>query len=100
MLGLPPRLGRFFMASLLRKAFPLVLVALAVVAAAACGGGDKEVPPGAIAIVGDDEIPRADFDRLIKTAEQSYKAQNQEFPKPGTPAYADLRNAIVKSLVD
>jgi foldase protein PrsA len=100
MFGLQPRLGRFFMASFLRMFFPLAL-ALALAATAACGGGGpKEVPAGAIAVVGDAEIPRAEFDRLLKQAEASYKAQQQEVPKPGTPAYAELRNALVKSLVD
>jgi parvulin-like peptidyl-prolyl isomerase len=77
-------------------AFALVLVA------AGCGGGtdqSKSVPPGAIAIVGEQEIAKADFDRLIEQAEASYKAQQQEFPKAGSPEYEQLKNAIVKSLV-
>jgi foldase protein PrsA len=69
--------------------------------APACGSEEtKTVPPGAIAVVGDTEIPKAEFDRLIKQAETSYKAQGQEFPKTGSPEYNDLRDSIVRSLVE
>jgi foldase protein PrsA len=80
---------------------PAVL-ALAFVAAA-CGGDEganKSVPPGAIAVVGDQEIEKAEFDRLIKQAETSAEAQGQEFPKTGSPEYNDLKDAIVRSLVE
>jgi foldase protein PrsA len=80
---------------------PAVL-ALAFVAAA-CGedeGANKSVPPGAIAVVGDQEIEKAEFDRLIKQAETSAEAQGQEFPKTGSPEYNDLKDAIVRSLVE
>lgn len=80
---------------------PAVL-ALAFVAAA-CGedeGANKSVPPGAIAVVGDQEIEKAEFDRLIKQAETSAEAQGQEFPEIGSPEYNDLKDAIVRSLVE
>jgi foldase protein PrsA len=80
---------------------PAVL-ALAFVAAA-CGedeGANKSVPPGAIAVVGDQEIEKAEFDRLIKQAETSAEAQGQEFPETGSPEYNDLKDAIVRSLVE
>ena len=80
---------------------PAALV-LALIASA-CGGGDegaKSVPSGAIAVVGDKEIEKAEFDRLIEQAETSAKAQGQEFPKTGSPEYNDLKDAIVGSLVE
>jgi foldase protein PrsA len=80
---------------------PAVL-ALAFVATA-CGedeGANKSVPPGAIAVVGDQEIEKAEFDRLIKQAETSAEAQGQEFPETGSPEYNDLKDAIVRSLVE
>jgi foldase protein PrsA len=80
---------------LLPAAFAIALVA------PACGSDEaKTVPPDAIAVVGDIEIPKAEFDRLIKQAETSYKAQGQEFPKTGSPEYNDLRDSIVRSLVE
>ncbi|MGH3011655.1 MAG: SurA N-terminal domain-containing protein, partial [Gaiellaceae bacterium] len=83
-----------------------LLAALALgLAASACGGGDDEsqtpdVPAEAIAVVGDREIPKSEYDRLLKQAEATYKARQQEFPEAGTPEFAQLRNAIVTSLVE
>jgi foldase protein PrsA len=96
--GSPP--SSFRMSSLLRKTIPLLLLAFALLATA-CGSGDApEVPAGAIAVVGDEEVPKADFDELIAQAERNFEAQKQEFPNAGTPEYENLKNAIVKSLVE
>jgi parvulin-like peptidyl-prolyl isomerase len=82
-----------------------VVVALALGAVAAgCGGDDSseatEVPPDAIAVVGDREIPKSEYDRLLSQAQKSYEAREQEFPEAGTPEFAQLRNALVRSLVE
>ena len=85
-----------------------LLAALALaVAAAGCGGdnggddaSDIEVPADAIAVVGDREISKAEYDRLLAAAEKTYEAREQEFPEAGTPEFAQLRNAIVRSLVE
>lgn len=90
---------------------PLLTRLIALVAAlalglglAACGGEDgddaAEVPAGAIAVVGDREIAKAEYDRLLAQAEKTYEAREQEFPQAGTPEFAQLRNAIVRSLVE
>lgn len=73
------------------------------VAAAGCGGEEGEtadVPEGAIAVVGDREIPKSEYDRLVAQAKKTYEARKQEFPAAGTPEFAQLRNAIVRSLVE
>jgi foldase protein PrsA len=81
-----------------------LVAALALgVAAAGCGGDADEaaeVPDGAIAVVGDREIPKAEYDRLVSQAKKTYEARDQEFPAAGTPDFAQLRNAIVRSLVE
>ena len=82
-----------------------LVAALALgVAAAGCGGDDDgeaaEVPDGAIAVVGEREIPKAEYDRLVAQAKKTYEAREQEFPAAGTPEFAQLRNAIVRSLVE
>jgi parvulin-like peptidyl-prolyl isomerase len=82
-----------------------LVAALALgVAAAGCGGDDDgetaDVPDGAIAVVGDREIPKAEYDRLVSQAKKTYEARDQEFPAAGTPDFAQLRNAIVRSLVE
>jgi foldase protein PrsA len=90
------------MASSLRKLFPLLLLALvAALVAAACGSSDekKSVPAGAIALVGDKAIPKADLDRLLEQTKKNYEAQKQEFPEPGTPDYENVKSTLVKGLV-
>jgi foldase protein PrsA len=83
-----------------------LLAALALgLAAAGCGGGDSgdessDVPADAIAVVGDREIPKSEYDRLLAQAQKTYEAREQEFPAAGTPEYAQLRNALVRSLVE
>ena len=83
-----------------RLILSLPVVALALVAAA-CGGGDGggSVPSDAVAVVGDQTITKADFDRLIGQAERSYKQQGRTFPKPGTQEYEQLKQQAVQFLV-
>lgn len=82
----------------------LVVLALGV-AAAGCGGGSDddesaEVPPDAIALVGDRAIPKSEYDRLLAQAEKTYEAREQEFPAAGSAEFAQLRDALVRSLVE
>lgn len=85
----------------LRKIVLLSALAAALVAAG-CGGdeGSGDVPGDAVAVVGERTIAKADFDRLLEQAERTFKARKQEFPKAGTAEYEQLRNALVKSLVE
>src|SRR5919108_2081728 len=99
--GSPP--SSRLMASSLRKLVPLLLLALATaMLVAACGSASEEkktVPAGAIAVVGDQEVPKADLDRLLEQTKQNYEAQNQDFPEPGTPEYEGVKSTLVKNLV-
>ena len=76
------------------------------VAVAGCGGDDDDengsgdVPADAIALVEDLAIPKSEYDRLLTQAQATYEAREQEFPAAGTPEFAQLRNAIVRSLVE
>ena len=63
-------------------------------------GESADVPADAIAVVGDREIPKSEYDRLLSQAQKTYEAREQEFPEAGTPEFAQLRNAIVRSLVE
>jgi parvulin-like peptidyl-prolyl isomerase len=68
----------------------------------ACGGdgGSDSVPSNAIAVVGGDKtVTKAEFDRLLNQAQQSYKDSNRPFPKAGTEEYVQLRDQIVNYLV-
>ena len=53
----------------------LATLALVAVASGCGGGGDDEpaVPAGAIAVVGEREIPKADYDRLLAQAQTTYE---------------------------
>ncbi|MDQ3894543.1 MAG: peptidylprolyl isomerase [Actinomycetota bacterium] len=83
-----------------RLILSLPVVALALVAAACGGGGGGgSVPSDAVAVVGDQTITKADFDRLIGQAERSYKQQGRTFPKPGTQEYEQLKQQAVQFLV-
>jgi peptidyl-prolyl cis-trans isomerase C len=70
---------------------------------AGCGGGDsnssEDVPDDAVAVVGDQEISKAQFDALIEQAEASAKQQKRSFPKTGSPEYKNLQNQGLEYLI-
>ena len=82
-----------------RFTFALLLATVAL-AASACGGGSEDVPASAIAVVNGTEITKAQLDELVVQAKQGYKAQNQAFPKAGTPEYQTLQQQYVAYLVE
>jgi parvulin-like peptidyl-prolyl isomerase len=64
-----------------------------------CGGGTRDVPDDSVAVVGDEDITKAEFDALMARAQSAYKGQKREFPKVGTPEYKTLQNQAVQYLV-
>ena len=76
-----------------------LLAALLVFVAAGCGGGSDDVPDDAIAVVGDTEIARADFNAYLGQSKRGYQQQKREFPKAGSPEYNNLKRQIVDYLV-
>jgi foldase protein PrsA len=88
----------------LRTTLTLFFACALAVGLAACGGGSdtktaEDVPVDAIALVGDQEVPKAEYDALLERAKQSYKAQKRQFPKVGSPEYNDLKVRAVQFLV-
>ena len=79
-----------------------LLVALATLVAAGCGGdGDSaaEVAADEIAVVDGEAIPRSAYSTLIGQARRGYEQQKRPFPKAGTPEFVQLRNQVVNYLV-
>ena len=81
-------------------------IAVSVLAAAvlglglvACGSEKEAVPTNAVAVVGDETITKAEFDRLMDQARESYKNQKRDFPKAGTEEYQALRGQAMQFLV-
>lgn len=77
---------------------PAVLFALVL---AGCAGGDDkpDVPADAVAVVGDSEVPKKDFDVLIAQARRTYQTQDRQFPKAGSPEHETLKNQAMQFLV-
>ena len=82
---------------LLRISLALLGTALVLVSAA-CGGSEN-VPGDAVAVVDGTEIPRSELDSLMAQAKKTYEAQDQDFPKAGTPEYQNVQTQYVKYLV-
>ena len=77
----------------------VLLCALASIGLAGCGGGDKDVPADAVAVVDGQEIAKSDYEALIAQAKKSYKNQKREFPAAGSQEFQTLRNQAVQFLV-
>lgn len=75
------------------------LGAALLLVATACGSGGGDVPDGAVAVVGGTEISQTELDELVGVAKKAYAAQNQEFPKVGTPEYQSIQTQYVAYLV-
>jgi foldase protein PrsA len=70
-----------------------------VLTVAACGGGAHSVPSDAVAVVGNQNITKAQWDALISQTKQNYKATNHSFPKPGSVELANLRSNATQFLI-
>jgi parvulin-like peptidyl-prolyl isomerase len=81
----------------------LLLALVAALALTACGGGGsgaEDVPPGAIAVVGDKSVTKAEFDQLMEQQKKAAESKGQTFPQAGTPEYEAVKGSVVKGLVE
>jgi parvulin-like peptidyl-prolyl isomerase len=89
-----------FSSEMRKNTLILLLVAIVALLAAGCGGGGNgDVSKDDVAVVGDQEITRAQFDQLLSQAKKSYATQKRQFPKAGTPEYEQLKNQAIQYLV-
>ncbi len=71
-----------------------------LLAITACGGGGpRNVPSDAVAVVGDHTIAKSDWDKLISQTKDNYKATNHAFPKAGSVELANLRSNATQFLI-
>ena len=78
----------------------LIPAALLALAAAGCGGDENaDVPPDAVAVVGEQTVTKAEFDALMGQAKRSYESQDRKFPKAGSPEYNTLKTQAIQFLV-
>ncbi|HTX68770.1 MAG TPA: peptidylprolyl isomerase [Thermoleophilia bacterium] len=79
----------------------VVLLTLVVPALVLSACGQKKVPAGAIAAVGDGVVTQQQYDQIWKQAQAQYASQQgaPAFPSPGTTQYKQLRASIVNYLV-
>jgi parvulin-like peptidyl-prolyl isomerase len=77
----------------------MVLLAFAASAVVLAGCGEKKVPSGSVAVVGDVSVTQQQFDDVVAQAKASYAAQGADFPAVDTPQYDQLKARIVDYLV-
>jgi parvulin-like peptidyl-prolyl isomerase len=78
--------------------FVILVFAALPLALAACG--EKEVPAGAIAAVGDGVVTQQQFDEIINQVKAQYGSQQgATFPKEGSAQYDQLKAQIVTYLI-
>jgi peptidyl-prolyl cis-trans isomerase C len=83
------------------KRIPLLVIcaAVALVVTACGGGGSQNVPSDAVAVVGDQEISKADWDALIAQTKRNFQATKRSFPKPGSVDLANLKSNATQFLI-
>jgi foldase protein PrsA len=84
----------------MRRIIVVLSGVLLLLAITACGGGgSRDVPSDAVAVVGDRTIPKSDWDALIQQTKENYKATKHAFPKAGSVELANLRSNATQFLI-
>jgi foldase protein PrsA len=84
----------------MRRIIGVLSGVLLLLAITACGGGGaRNVPSDAVAVVGDRAIQKSAWDALIQQTKENYKATNHAFPKAGSVELANLRSNATQFLI-
>jgi parvulin-like peptidyl-prolyl isomerase len=83
------------------RRIPLLVIcgAVTLLVAACGGGGSPNVPSDAVAVVGDQEISKADWNALIEQTRRNFQATKRSFPKPGSVELANLKSNATQFLI-
>jgi foldase protein PrsA len=77
----------------------VICAAVALFVAACGGGGPQSVPDDAVAVVGDQQISKADWNALIEQTRRNFQATKRTFPKPGSVELANLKANATQFLI-
>ena len=67
----------------MRRILLICMSTLVVLLAAACGsGGAQDVSNDSVAVVGDQQISKSDWDALIEQTRRNFQATHRKFPAP------------------
>src|SRR4029453_5852060 len=83
-----------------QRVFLIALCTAVALLAAACGSsGAQDVSNDSVAVVGDQQISKSDWDALIEQTRRNFKATNKPFPKPGSVDLANLKANATQFLI-
>jgi len=84
----------------MRRLVLIGLCAALVLVVAACGGGGAQsVSDNSVAVVGDQQITKAQWDALLAQTKRNFIATKRAFPKPGTVDLANLKTNATQFLI-
>ena len=84
----------------MRRILLIGMSTLVVLLAAACGsGGPQNVSNDSVAVVGDQQISKSDWDALIEQTRRNFQATHRKFPAPGSVELANLKANATQFLI-
>src|SRR5262245_40593835 len=84
----------------MRRILLIGMGTLVVLLAAACGSsGPQDVSNDSVAVVGDQQISKSDWDALIEQTRRNFQATKRKFPAPGSVELANLKANATQFLI-
>src|SRR5690349_11697961 len=83
----------------MRRALLFAFASLALLAAGCGGTTTASLGSDDVAVVGDQQISKEQFQQLMQRVQKSYAAQKRPFPKAGTAEYEQLKGQAITYLV-
>jgi parvulin-like peptidyl-prolyl isomerase len=83
----------------MRRLLLFGFASLALVAAGCGGTSTANLSSDDVAVVGDQQISKDEFQQLMQRAKKSYDAQKRAFPKAGSTEYEQLKGQAITFLV-